>query len=327
VKILLTGATGFVGSHVLDCLRSRGLAVRLLVRETSDWRFIRPHVADVECCAGSVGDVESLRAALLGVTHVIHCAGATSARHTADYYRVNCDGTHNVVAAVNEYRTEVQRLLHLSSLAATHPATADSPAREDDPPAPVSEYGKSKLAAEQEVRKHCQVPFTILRPPAVYGPRDYAFRTLFKTVRRHVLPLLGGGRQTLSLIFAKDLADATVTCLMHPATKRRTYFAASPEVVTVRRLVKEIARQMEVWTVPLWLPLPLLWPICAVAEIASQLTGKPTLLNRQKYAELAASGWVCDATRLGDETGFRASTSLADGIRQTVQWYRENRWL
>jgi len=303
------------------------LAVRLLVRETSDRRFIKPHLAHVECHEGSIGDMESLRAALRGVTHVIHCAGATSARHNADYYRVNRDGTHNVVAAVNECQTDVQRLVHLSSLAASHPATADAPAREDDAPAPVSEYGKSKLAAEQEIRKHCKVPFTILRPPSVYGPRDYAFRTLFKTVRRHILPLLDGGRQTLSLIFAKDLADATITCLMHPATKGRTYFAAAPEVVTVRRLVQEIARQMEVWTVPLWLPLPLLWPICAVAETASKLTGKPGLLNRQKYVELTASGWVCDAARLGNETGFQASTSLADGIRQTVEWYRENRWL
>jgi len=322
--ILLTGATGFVGSHILDSLRARGLTLRLLIRATSDRRFIAPHLPDVELYEGSVENLESLRAAMPGVTHVIHCAGVTSARHFDDFHRVNSGGTRNVVLATNDCSAAVQRLVFLSSLAAAHPATATAPAREEDSPAPVSEYGRSKLAAEHEVQANCKVPFTILRPPSVYGPRDYAFTKLFRTVRRHVVPLPGGGRQTLSMVFAKDLAEATVTCLTHPAAVGRTYFVASPEIVTVRQLAEEIARRLEVWTIPLWLPTPLLWPVCAVSEAVCSLIGKPSLLNRQKYAELSAPGWVCEATRLRKETGFEAFTPFTEGIKQTAAWFQEN---
>ena len=324
MKILLTGATGFIGSHILDHMRARGLPVRLLLRATSDRRFIAPHLSHVECCEGSVESLESLRAAMPGVTHVIHCAGVTTARYLGDYHRVNCDGTRNLVLAANDGPAEVRRLILLSSLAAAHPATAAAPAREEDRPDPVSEYGRSKLAAEQEIRANCKVPFTILRPPPVYGPRDYAFIKLFRTIRRHIVPLPGGGRQPLSMVFAKDLAGATVMCLTHPAAEGKTYFVASPEIVTVRQLAAEIARQLEVWTIPLWLPTPLLWPVCAVSEAACSLVGKPSLLNRHKYPELCAPGWVCDATRLRKETGFEAFTPFTEGIKQTVAWFRTN---
>ena len=324
MKILLTGATGFVGSHILDSLRARGHSVRLLVRATSNRRFIARHLPDVEWCEGSVENLKSLRAAMPGVTHVIHCAGVTSVRHLGDYHRVNCGGTQKVVLATNDCHPEVRRMIYVSSLAAAHPATAAAPAREEDPPDPVSEYGRSKLAAEHEIRANGKVPFTILRPPSVYGPRDYAFINLFWTVRRHVLPLPGGGRQTLSMLFARDLAEATVTCLTHPAAEGKTYFVAPPEIVTVRHLAEEIARQLGVWTIPLWLPTPLLWPVCAVSEAVCRLIGKPSLLNRHKYAELRAPGWVCDATRLRKETGFEAFTPFTEGIKQTVAWFREN---
>ncbi|MCU0784128.1 MAG: NAD-dependent epimerase/dehydratase family protein [Verrucomicrobia bacterium] len=327
MKVLLTGATGFVGSHILDNLRARGLEVRVLLRKTSNRRFIEPHLSHVELYEGGIGDPASLGAAMAGVTHVIHCAGATRATRDAEFYEINQHGTRNVIEAANCHRGKISRIVHISSLAASHPAPAAAPAREEDAPVSVSEYGKSKLAAEKEVLERCQVPFTILRPPAVYGPRDDGFLALFQTVRRHFVPRFSGGIESLSMIFVKDLAEGTVTCLTHPAAEGRTYFVASPEVVTVRGFCKEIARQLNVWTLPLWLPVPALWPVCAMTELVCRLMEKPSLLNRQKYGELRVPGWVCDATRLRNEVGFVASTPQSDGIRQTIAWYRENGWL
>jgi dihydroflavonol-4-reductase len=135
-------------------------------------------------CAGSLSDPQSLDAALRDVTHVIHCAGCTKALRNSEFYEVNQAGTRNVVEAVNRQQGRIQRLVHLSSLAAGGPASPDQPAREDDLPHPVSEYGRSKLAGEREVQDACKTEYVILRPPAVYGPRDEAFLPLFKAVKR-----------------------------------------------------------------------------------------------------------------------------------------------
>ena len=326
MKILLTGASGFVGSHILDSLRRRGMATALLLRPTSNQQFIASHLPDCEIRPGSIGDPASLRQAMAGITHVIHCAGATKAVRIAGFYEANKTGTRNLVAAINAQGGQVQRLVHISSLAAAGPAVPESPAREEDTPRPVSEYGKSKLAGEMEVRGHCRTEHVILRPSAVYGPRDRDFLHTFRVVKRHLLPK-PSGTQALSLVFVRDLAEAVVTCLDHPAAAGKTYFVAAREVVTPRAIAGEIAAQMDLWTLPVPLPTTLWWPICLAQELASRVTGKPNVLSLQKFAELRARGWVCDPTRLERETGFTCATTLKAGIAETLSWYRQHHWL
>ena len=327
MKVLLTGANGFVGSHVLDRLRARGIATAALLRPASNQQFIQAHLPRLEVRVGSLSDPQSLDAALQDVTHVIHCAGCTKALRNSEFYEVNQAGTRNVVEAVNRQQGRIQRLVHLSSLAAGGPASPDQPAREDDLPHPVSEYGRSKLAGERELHDACKTEYVILRPPAVYGPRDEAFLPLFKAVKAHILPRFGGGRQTLSLVFAEDLAEAVATCLTHPAAAGKTFYVASGEVTTARAMAGEIAGQMKTWTLPLSLPTVALWPLCCLQETLSWLTRRPNVLSRQKYAELRAPGWVCDPTRLRQEAGFVGGTTLKNGIAKTLAWYRQERWL
>lgn len=327
MKVLLTGANGFVGSHILDSLCGRGITTAVLLRPASNRRFIEHHLPHVEVRTGSIGDLPSLGAALEDVTHVIHCAGCTKALRADGFHEVNHRGARNVVEAVNRRPGQIQRLVHISSLAAGRPALPDRPAREDDPPGPVSEYGRSKLAGELEVRNGCKSEHVILRPPAVYGPRDGEFLRLFKAVKAHLRPRLGGGRQALSFVFVKDLAEAAVTCLSHPAAAGKTYYVASPEVLTAIAMADEIAVQMKTWTVPLPLPTAALWPVCLAQEIISRLTGKPNVLSLQKFAELRAAGWVCDAGRLRRELDFVCPTTLRSGIAETLVWYRQQAWL
>ncbi len=327
MKVLLTGANGFVGSHILECLLARGLATVVLLRPESDRRFIAPLLARVEVREGSVTQPDRLRSALREVTHVVHCAGKTKSVRVGEFYEINQLGTRHMVEAVNACRDSVRRLVQVSSLAASRPATSGAPAREDDSPSPVSEYGKSKLAAEEEVRRGCQTEFVILRPAAVYGPRDSDFLTLFKAVQAHFCPRFGGGRQQLSLVFARDLAEAIVACLSHPAAANRTYHVASPEVVTARQLTQQIAELMSQWTFSPLVPGVLLWPLCLLADAVTRLTRRPRILSRQKYPELRAAGWVCDVTRLREEIGFTCATSLRQGLAETMRWYRENGWL
>jgi nucleoside-diphosphate-sugar epimerase len=301
------------------------MATRLLLRSTSSRRFIQPHLPAIEVREGSVDRPDDLPAALEGVTHVIHCAGLVKALRIREFYEANQIGTRHLVNAANAAR--IQRLVLVSSLAAAGPGGADRPVRETDAPHPVSEYGKSKLAGEQEVIQHGRTPWVIIRPPAVYGPRDGEFLRLFKAVQSGFLPDVGCGRQALSLVYVEDLARVIVDCLLHPAAAGKVFFAANPEVRTARQFGERVAEQFGKRPLRLPIPTPLLWPMCWGQELVSQLTRRANVVSRQKYAELRAPGWVCDATRLKDELGLECPVGLSEGVRRTAQAYRAAGWL
>lgn len=315
-----------MGSHVLDALLANQIPTVVILRDSSSRSFLTRHLPDLEIRHGSITEPATLAQALEGVTHVVHCAGCTKASQPSDYSRINRDGTANLVDAVNARHPLIERFIHISSLAAVGPATSASPARETTQPSPVSEYGKSKLAGEREVRRRCKASFTVVRPPGVYGPRDTAFLPLFKAVRRHLLPRPSKS-QELSLVYVEDLARAIVTCLDHPQAAGKDFFVCSREIVTGGQIAEQIANQLKVWTVPLPLPAPFLWLVCLLQELMSRATGRASLLNLQKFAELRASGWVCDPTRLEQDLGFKCTTNLTSGIARTLGWYRQEKWL
>lgn len=327
MRVLLTGSSGFVGSHLLDGLMARGCDVTLLLRGTSRDRFLAPHLPRVRVVRGSLADGGAIRDAMTGASHVLHCAGATKAVREAGLMAANQQGTRNLVQTVNEHPDRIERFLLISSLAAGHPATSTRPARESDPSEPQSAYGRSKLAAETEVRGACAAEWTILRPAAVYGPRDTEFLPLFRAVARGIAPVFGSGSQELSLVFVKDLAEAALTALTHPRACRNTLNLASAEVVTTRELAREIGLALETrpWALPL--PWTLLRLVCAAQTVWSRITGRATILAHGKFRELAAAGWVADTAGLREGLGAMCGTSLPQGLRQTVQWYRAEGWL
>lgn len=326
MKVLLTGASGFVGSHIAEALCSAAIPVTALVRPSSPRRFLSECLPSLEFRNGSITDPASLEPALDGITHVIHCAGLTRAVRTSEFFQVNQSGTRNLVSAINRVQGQVSRLVHISSLAAGGPGTKEEPANEADSPNPVSEYGRSKLAGEMEVRDRCRTEFVVLRPPAVYGPRDEGFLSLFKAVSRHVRPL-PDANQALSLVYVKDLAQATVACLLNPKAVGQMFYVSSPEIVSGRTLSSEIARQMGAWTLPLPLPSWVFLPICLLQGTLARLTNRATLLSLAKYPELRAPAWVCNPAKLEAAIGFRCKTNLVEGVSRTLRWYRDQRWI
>jgi nucleoside-diphosphate-sugar epimerase len=326
VKVLLTGANGFVGSHILDRLQADNLTTVLWLRPRSDTRFIAAHLPRVQVRCGGLDSVPALRTALADVTHVIHCAGATKGLRRGDLFQANQVGTRNLIQAVNEAGERVQHVVYLSSLAAGRPGTRTSPAREADPPAPLSAYGESKRAGEQEVAGACRRTYTILRPAGVYGPRDREFLRLFQAAVRGITPLFGGGRQELSLVFAPDLAEVAVRALTAPAAPGQTLNVACDEVVTAGELAATVAQVLGKRTFRLQLPAATLHLVCLAAGAWATLTGRPTLLAHGKHRELTAPGWVGDTTRLRAAVGPVCRTRLAEGLAATLGWYRENGW-
>lgn len=335
MKVLLTGGNGFVGSHVVERLLADQIPVVLLLRRGCDTAFIAKHLPvdppdlqpKTEVRYGRLDDLAALRSALEGVTHVIHGAGATKGLRREDLFRVNQVGTRNLIQAVNDAGGQVQRLLYLSSLAAGRPGTRASPAREDDPPMPLSAYGESKRAAELELRNRSRCPFVILRPAGVYGPRDREFLRLFKAAAAGITPLFGGGRQELSLAFAPDLAEVMARALGAAAAAGQTLNVAGEEVVTSGELTRAVAAALEKRTLGLRLPNAVLDVVCLAAAGWASLTGQPTLLAHGKRRELTAPGWVADTSRLQDALGPVCLTRLKDGLTTTLAWYRENGWL
>jgi len=327
MKVLLTGANGFVGSSILDLLVERGHDVRIMLRKTSDTSRITRHLPRADVRYGSLDDPDALGQAVRDVECVVHCAGKTKVLCVEEYYAANRDGTRRVVEAANANADSLRHFVHISSRAVNGPTTTARPARENDPCLPISDYGKSKLEGERVVTGQCRVPWTVLRPSAVYGPGDTDFLHAFRAVRMRLMPLFDGGRQEINLVYVRDVAEAVLRCTGEEKAFGKTYNVASPDSSTARELVEEIARQMNVRALPLWLPGVALWPVCLVSEAASRVTGKPSILSRQKFQELRATGWVCSVERIRQDLGFVAATPLPEGIRRTLAWYREAGWL
>jgi nucleoside-diphosphate-sugar epimerase len=327
MKIFLTGANGFIGSHILDKLRDAGMEVRLLLRETSDTSLIEHHLPDVEVVYGTLEDFKGLREAVDGVDYVIHCAGKTKALRNKEYFDVNTAGTRNLVEAVNHYSDSIKQFILVSSQAVNGPSTTKRPAEESNTPDPISIYGQSKLLGEQEVTMGCEIPWTILRPSAVYGPGDTDFLSAFRAVKHHVKPLFNGGKQQISLVYGPDVARAVMACLGEPKAFGEVYNIASPTPCTTGELMTTIGRQLGVWTIPLPIPAFALLLMCIVREIIAKVTCKPSILSREKYRELKAPGWVTSVKKVENALGFVADTTLKQGIADTIRWYRQNGWL
>jgi len=318
LPIAITGATGFVGGHLLD--RLAGSAVACLARGRS------AALARSGCrvVPGAIDDPAALDALLSGADVVFHVAGLIAARSEAEFLAVNRDGTAAVAQACR--RAGVARLVYVSSLAVTGPSERGRPVDETTPPRPLTPYGRSKLAGEQSVRES-GAPFTIVRPPIVYGPRDRQTLRLFRMARRGLVPLLGDGSQELSLVHAADLADALVAAAASPAAAGRTYHAAHPEIVTQRTLVEEIGRA--VGSRPRLVPVPgsAVRVALAVSGAVARVTRRLTLLHPSKAPELLAPAWTCTADALARDAGWSAQVPLARGLRETADWYAGAGWL
>ena len=318
--ILVTGATGFVGSHVLDKLRAGGDAVRCLVRSPSALRRLPP---GVETAMADLATGQGIEAALAGVDTVIHLAGVTKALSAADYYAGNTRATETLARALQGRSI---RLVHTSSLAAVGPSLEGRPLDEGAIPHPVSTYGKSKLDSERIAR--ALVPgAVIVRPPVVYGPRDRDVFQILKSIAQGLVLEVAGGDRWFSAIYAEDLADGLLAAARAPEAAGRTYFLAHRKPVSWRELGATAARI--IGRPPRMIRVPVLTAkgVAFFAEIWSHLTRNPAIISREKVAEACCRFWTCDPARAAADLGFEAPTPLATGLAKTLAWYKEAGWL
>ena len=328
MRILLTGASGFLGSHIAEQLDQQGVDVRALVRPTSDTRFLEG-LEHVTLVAGALSDKDSLLAAVEGVDGIIHAAGLVKARRPADFHRTNGQGTANLLDAAKQNAQGIQRLVLVSSLAVMGPSEDGRPLPADASPNPVTHYGRSKLAAEQAARAVADsLPVTIIRPPMIYGPRDREVLPFFKSVQLGVLPLTGSPNSAVSAIYVADCAAACIKALDADVPSGSTYFVEDGGLETLGGLIAHIENALgkRAW---LRVPVPrfLMYGAALGSELYGSVMGRAVMLTRDKLNELLAAHWVCDSAEAQAALGWKPRISFAEGTRITGAWYRRAGWL
>ncbi|TWT94853.1 3 beta-hydroxysteroid dehydrogenase/Delta 5--_4-isomerase [Botrimarina colliarenosi] len=333
-RILVTGATGFIGLRLVERLLDRGADVACLVRATSDVSQLER--LGVERRLGSLADEASLAAALDGADAVYHLAGQITGARLEDFTRVNAEGVERLCRVAAAQATPPTVLL-VSSLAATGPSLPGQPHNEATPPAPVSFYGRSKLAGEHAARRYAdRLPLSILRPPVVFGPGDRNGLMLFKAVRRvpiHAVPQMKG--LPLSLIYVDDLVDAMIAVVERgervtpdadPNDPTGLYFAADPAESSYADMGRMAGTAMgqKVWVLRRR-KYPFL-PVAIAGDLIGKLRGKAPLFGMDKLREASASGWVCDPAKIKATLDWAPGKPLAERYAETYAWYREAGW-
>jgi dihydroflavonol-4-reductase len=322
MRALVTGATGFVGSHLVEALQRGSVRITALARSPAKAAVLV--ASGIRVVRGDLHDTEGLDQAVQDQDVVYHVAGVVAAPDETAFLRSNRDGTRNLVIAAERHGKP--RFVLVSSLAAAGPAAKGTPLQGTEPPRPVTAYGRSKLAAEELVRSS-SLPWSIVRPPIVYGPRDREVLKVFRLARLGIAPVFGDGRQELSAVHARDLALALVSVAGSSTTLGGTYHACHPQVFTSSELGRAVAFAMGRRVLTIRVPNAVGRRLLAVTEASARLIGQATILTTDKANEFFQEAWTGDPAPLTRDCGWRAQYDLSNGLTDTYHWYRKAGWL
>ena len=329
MKILITGASGFIGSFIVEEALRRGMDTWAAVRKSSSRSFLqdgRIHVIEL-----NLSSEEQLTAQLKNhqFDYVVHAAGVTKCLHREDFFRVNTEGTQHLVRALQSTQHALQRFVYISSLSIMGAIREQQPyqeIREDDMPQPNTAYGLSKLAAEQWLSEQ-RIPYVILRPTGVYGPRERDYFMMAKSIKAHTDFAVGFRRQDITFVYVTDVVQAVFLALDKGVTGRR-YFLSDGDVYQSSTFSDLLRKELgNPWWIRITAPIWLLRVITFCGEYIGRLTGKVTALNNDKYYIMRQRNWSCDIEPARRELGYEPQVKLAEGVRRSIQWYKENKWL
>jgi len=327
MKVLVTGGSGFLGSHIVEKLVADGHEVACLVRKTSNTK----HLASlgVALREGAVDAAETLPAAVSDAEAIIHCAGLVKARLYEDFERVHTGGTLALADAAKRHAKSLKRFVHVSTAGVMGAGKKGGKHLESDEPAPATPYSRSKLAGERALLElKGELPITVIRPPAIYGPRDNEILAFFQMVRRTRMAFrMGGSMKSMSLVYGPDCADACVRAATRDLPSGSTYFVDDGYTYTYEDMAHAIAAAYGVGLLATpSLPVPLVTAAAFGSEMFGRLTNRAVIFKRDKLPELLMEHFVVDSSAARRDLGWKPTVAFAEGAKTTAAWYRENRW-
>lgn len=319
-KVLVTGANGFIGSHLVEALLEKGYQVRALVRKTADLKWLAGLPIDITY--GSITEFNTLLSAVENIDFICHTAGATKASAFADYGLVNYGGTENLINACLKRNPNLKRFILFSSLAVAGPSDNSLGITEEKDCFPISNYGTTKLQAESAVLEHKdKIPSVILRLSAIYGPRDKETLFYFKFLKKGIRPIFGG---TFSACYVKDAVQAAILSIERNIASGTIYNISDSKCHTYDEFATIAEQILDKKTLRIKIPKPILY---IYATILHKITKGKTIINPDKITELTQECWVCDSEKAKTQLGFSCRYSLEDGLRETIEWYQNQGWL
>lgn len=328
-KILITGASGFIGSFLVEEALARNYDVYAGIRETSSSNYLKDK--NIKFLILEFSDEAALQKKLETAPrfdYIIHNAGLTKANKKEDYFTVNYQYTKNFIQALIKSGRLPGKFIFISSLAAYGPGNAIdlTPVKSSDTPMPVTSYGRSKLEAEKFIYSLTNFPNLIFRPTAVYGPREKNLLILFKLINKNLELRIGSKKQHFTFIHVKDLVTAVFQG-MESNSVNKSYFVTDGNVYDEKTFGYTIKRHLEKKTISLSIPTSLIRSIAATLEFVYGIAGKTPTLNLEKINELESINWQCDVKPLQDDLNFKAKYDLHSGVKDTIDWLKQEKWI
>ena len=316
----VAGGAGFIGSHLTEALVKKGFTVTCLVRNTSNLSNLED--LNVRLVHGDCTREESLYEAVSGIDYVFHLAGLTKACSEVDFFDANVKCTRNILGAVLEKNRGIRRFVYISSLAAAGPSNDGAPLKEDCTAAPISLYGKSKLEGEQSVLMHrSDIPVVVIRPPAVYGPRDKDMLVIYRMVKAGIAPMWG--TCYYSFIYVEDLINGILLSALDENAAGEIFFISDGIIYSSDDVIDAVADAVQKRPIRFRIPR---FVMSSAGFILEQF-GKSSIINTDKMRELKHLHWVCDSSKAEERLKFEPQVKIKEGARWTADWYRIHRWL
>lgn len=320
--VFLTGGTGFVGSHLAEYLLAEGCSeVRCLVRTEEKWLKDIP----VTIVRGTLNDTSALAEGVLGADYIFHVAALTRARTWQEFHDANVQGTLNLLESAS-HQSSIKRVVITSSLAVVG-RSVDAVADEQTRLSPVSQYGRSKHEMEIAIRDYT-APITVVRPPAVYGPRETDIFTFFRTLSKGICPIVGSSQMpALSLVHVNDLVGGIVRSAISANSSGKTFFLGGPRPYSWGEIRDAVAGALQRKVITLRIPKAFVPAVGFVAETVGNVLGFYPPMNREKAREIVEATLMCDSTLASKTFGYNPKIDLVSGITETIRWYQQQNWL
>lgn len=326
MKALVTGATGFVGSHLVDKLIEKNYEVYCLKRKTSSTKWLDGK--NVKYVEGDLFSNDALEKCIKDMDYVFHVAGVVKAKTKEGFYHGNSDSTKNLLEITYKVNSGLKKFIFVSSLAASGPAKSDKPVDENTVPDPITTYGLSKLKAEEEVYKfRDKFPISIISPPAVFGPRDTEILIYFKTFSKGLNSVIGFDAKYLSLVYVEDLVDGIILAAENNKADGQKYFVCFDKAYNWDEIGSLTSKLLGKKALKIRLPHSILYSVGYLAELFSTFSSKPATLNIEKCKDITQLRWVCSNEKAKRELGFKAKYSLEESFKKTIDWYKEMKWI